>query len=139
MQASEPTNSADPTPTFDDLKLSEPVKRALDEIGYEQPTPVQLATYDLAVSGRDIIVQARTGTGKTAAFAIPLVDKLVRRDRGVQALVLAPTRELALQSAREIARIGKHTGIRAAAVYGGAPMGRQIEELAEGAQIVSGT
>jgi ATP-dependent RNA helicase DeaD len=125
--------------TFDELSLSDEIKRALDEIGYVNPTPVQLATYELAASGRDLIVQARTGTGKTAAFAIPLLDRIVKRDRGVQALVLAPTRELALQSAREITRIGKHKAIRATAIYGGAPMGRQIDELAAGAQIVSGT
>jgi ATP-dependent RNA helicase DeaD len=132
-------NSVSTTPTFDDLNLSEEVKRALDEIGYIEPTPVQLATYDLAIAGRDIIVQARTGTGKTAAFAIPLVDRLLRGEAGVQALVLAPTRELALQSSREIARIGKHKTLKTVAVYGGAPMGKQIEELAGGAQIVSGT
>ena len=86
-------------------------QRALDEIGYINPTPVQLATYGLAIAGRDIIVQARTGTGKTAAFGIPLVDKLVRDEPVVQALVLAPTRELALQSAREIERIGKHCNL----------------------------
>jgi ATP-dependent RNA helicase DeaD len=139
MNASQQMEPVEVMPTFDALSLSEDVRRALDEIGYVNPTPVQLATYDLAIAGRDIIVQARTGTGKTAAFAIPLVDKLLRQEAGVQALVLAPTRELALQSAKEIARIGKHRGLRAAAVYGGAPMGRQIEELAAGAQIVSGT
>jgi ATP-dependent RNA helicase DeaD len=139
MSATEPTDEAVAPLTFDALSLSEEVRTALDEIGYVNPTPVQLAIYDLAVEGRDIIVQARTGTGKTAAFAIPLVDRILSSEPGVKALVLAPTRELALQSAREIARIGKHKGIRAAAVYGGAPMGRQIEELAAGAQIVSGT
>src|SRR3954454_6982386 len=88
MDQAEPTS---PPPTFDALNLSEPVKRALDEIGYLNPTPVQLATYQVAISGRDLIVQARTGTGKTAAFAIPLVDKIVRNEPVVQALVLAPT------------------------------------------------
>ena len=126
-------------PTFDALPLSEDVRRALDEIGYTHPTPVQLATYEPAVAGRDIIVQARTGTGKTAAFAIPLADKIVKNEPHVQALVLAPTRELALQSTKELSRIGRYRNLRAAAVYGGAPMGRQIEELEAGAQIVSGT
>ncbi len=139
MDVTQQTQNTEVPPTFDQLSLSDEVKRALDEIGYINPTPVQLATYELAVAGRDLIVQARTGTGKTAAFAIPLLDRIVKRDRGVQALVLAPTRELALQSAREIARIGKHKDIRATAIYGGAPMGRQIDELAAGAQIVSGT
>jgi ATP-dependent RNA helicase DeaD len=139
MEATQQSGPADREPTFNDLSLTEEVKRALDEIGYVNPTPVQLATYDLVVEGRDVIVQARTGTGKTAAFAIPIVDRLVRPERGVQVLVLAPTRELALQSAKEIQRIGKHRGVRTAAVYGGAPMGRQVDELAAGAQIVSGT
>jgi ATP-dependent RNA helicase DeaD len=134
-----PTASPTPSPTFDALKLSPEVRRALDEIGYTTPTPVQLAAYEPAISGRDIIVQARTGTGKTAAFAIPLADRLVTSKKGVQALVLAPTRELALQSARELDRIGVHRGLRTTAVYGGAPMGKQISELSEGAQIVSGT
>jgi ATP-dependent RNA helicase DeaD len=125
--------------TFDALKLTPEVRRALDEIGYTKPTPVQIATYEPAISGRDVIVQARTGTGKTAAFAIPLADRLVTNKPGVQALVLAPTRELALQSARELDRIGVHRGLKTTAVYGGAPMGKQISDLSEGAQIVSGT
>src|SRR3954469_17398877 len=112
---------------FAALRLGEPVQRALDEIGYSEPTPVQAATYPLAVAGRDIIVQARTGTGKTAAFGIPLVDKLVTSERHVQALVLAPTRELALQSQREIARLGQHKRVHVVAIYGGAPMGKQVE------------
>ncbi|HEX2679135.1 MAG TPA: DEAD/DEAH box helicase, partial [Polyangiales bacterium] len=124
---------------FASLNLSEEVRRALDEIGYTQPTPVQEATYPLAVDGKDIIVQARTGTGKTAAFGIPLVDKIVTTDPVVQALVLAPTRELALQSQREIARLGQHRRLQTVAVYGGAPMGKQIDDLRAGAQIVSGT
>jgi ATP-dependent RNA helicase DeaD len=139
MSAIEQTDQEVILPTFDTLNLTEEVRRALEEIGYLRPTPVQLATYNMAVAGQDIIVQARTGTGKTAAFAIPLVDKMLRDESVVQALVLAPTRELALQSAKEIARIGKHRNVRVAAVYGGAPMGKQIDELAEGAQIVSGT
>ncbi len=126
-------------PTFDAIPLSEPVRRAVDEMGWVNPTPVQLATYEPAVDGRDLIVQARTGTGKTGAFGIVIADKLVTADPGVQALVLAPTRELALQSARELSKIGKHNGIRTSAVYGGAPMERQVRELEAGAQVVSGT
>jgi len=132
--AAEPARSG-----FAELHLSEPVLRALDEIGYSDPTPVQTATYPVAITGRDLIVQARTGTGKTAAFGIPLVDKLVSPDPHVQALVLAPTRELAVQSQREIARLAQHKQLHTVAIYGGAPMGRQVEELRSGAQIVSGT
>jgi ATP-dependent RNA helicase DeaD len=126
-------------PTFDRLPLTVETRRAIDEMGFVTPTPVQIESFGPAVDGRDLIVQARTGTGKTAAFGLPLVDRLVVAEPRVQALILAPTRELALQSAREIERIGKHKSLRTAAVYGGAPMERQVHELASGAQIVSGT
>ncbi|HJL15714.1 MAG TPA: DEAD/DEAH box helicase [Sandaracinaceae bacterium LLY-WYZ-13_1] len=129
----------DDAPSFDDLGLSDEVRRAIDEMGFAEPTPVQAATVGPAREGHDLIVQARTGTGKTAAFGLPLVDGLVQPEGGPQALILAPTRELALQSSREIGRIGAHTGIRTAAVYGGAPIERQVRELEAGAQIVSGT
>lgn len=142
MTISEQTDSPDASPeqpTFDSLPLSEPTRRAIDEIGWQEPTAVQLATYEPMVQGKDLIVQARTGTGKTAAFGLPLVDRLLRPEPRVQALVLAPTRELALQSQREIERLGKHTEIAVAAVYGGAPMDPQIRHLKQGTQIVSGT
>ncbi len=126
-------------PSFDALPLTEPVRRAIDEIGWTHPTPVQLETYELAAAGRDLVVQSRTGTGKTAAFGLPIVDRLVRPEPHVQALVLAPTRELALQSQRELQRLARHIGLRAVAIYGGAPMDKQIRQLREGAQIVSGT
>ncbi|MBK8173570.1 MAG: DEAD/DEAH box helicase [Sandaracinaceae bacterium] len=76
--------------------LSPEVRRAVDELGFTTPTPVQVAAFAPAVAGRDLLVQARTGTGKTAAFGLPLVDRLVSSEKGVQALILAPTRELAL-------------------------------------------
>ncbi|MEZ4251478.1 MAG: DEAD/DEAH box helicase [Polyangiales bacterium] len=126
-------------PTFASLGLSEPVLRAIEEVGWTAPTPVQAECFPLAVEGKDLIVQSRTGTGKTGAFGLPLVDKLVDARPGVQALVLAPTRELALQSARELGKLGAHRGLHTTAVYGGAPMEKQIRELAQGAQIVSGT
>src|SRR5688500_13159388 len=127
------------TISFDALGLSEEVRRAVDEMGFADPTPVQAAVFGPATRGEDLVVQARTGTGKTAAFGLPLVDRLVKADGGAQVLILAPTRELALQSSREIAKLGQYRGIRTAAVYGGAPMDRQVRELREGAQIVSGT
>ena len=134
------TDTTDDTGTsFADLGLSDEVLRAIEDMGFAEPTPVQAAAYGPAVEGLDLIVQARTGTGKTAAFGLPLVDRLVDEDGGPQALILAPTRELALQSAREIGRLGTHLGIRTAAVYGGAPIERQVRELEGGAQIVSGT
>ena len=126
-------------PTFDLLPLTPDTRRAIDEMGFVTPTPVQIESFGPAVEGRDLIVQARTGTGKTAAFGLPLVDRIVVPEPRVQALILAPTRELALQSAREIERLGKHKSLRTVAVYGGAPMERQVHELESGAQIVSGT
>src|SRR5689334_8246162 len=101
----EPASPSTTTPTFDALPLTPETRRAIDEMGFTEPTPVQLACFEPAGAGSDLIVQARTGTGKTAAFGLPLVDKRVRGDGGQQALILAPTRELALQSAKEIERI----------------------------------
>ena len=127
-------------PTFDALPLSAEVRRAIDELGYVHPTPVQLAVFEPAVRGKDLVVQARTGTGKTASFGLPLVDGIVKRGlSAVQALVLCPTRELALQVTREVDALAKHRGVRCAAVYGGAPMARQVADIRAGAQIVVGT
>ena len=126
--------------TFDSLPLSQEVKRAISELGYLTPTPVQLAVFGPASEGKSLVVQARTGTGKTAAFGLPLVDALLRRSQqAVQALVLTPTRELALQVAAEIGRLGQHRGVRIAAIYGGAAMQPQIDELASAPHIVVGT
>ncbi|HEX6767422.1 MAG TPA: DEAD/DEAH box helicase [Polyangiaceae bacterium] len=127
-------------PTFDALPLTPEVRRAVDELGYVHPTPVQLAVFEPATRGKDLVVQARTGPGKTAAFGLPIVDQLVKKNlAAVQALVLCPTRELALQVTREVTALAKHRGIRPAAVYGGAPMPRQVAEIKAGAQLVIGT
>src|SRR5437762_13617146 len=94
--------AAAPPPTFDVLRLSAEVRRAIDELGYVHPTPVQRAVFDPVSRGADLVVQARTGTGKTAAYGMPMVDAVVRRSSAVvQVLVLCPTRELALQVGRE--------------------------------------
>src|SRR5882672_1473784 len=131
---------AAPPPTFDALKLSSEVRRAVDELGYVHPTPVQRAVFDPVSRGSDLVVQARTGTGKTAAYGLPMVDAVVRRSSAVvQVLVLCPTRELALQVAREIEALAKYRGTKIAAVYGGAPMGAQVQKINDGAQIVAGT
>jgi ATP-dependent RNA helicase DeaD len=127
-------------PTFDVLPLGADIRRAIDAMGYVHPTPVQRAVFEPAVRGRSLVVQARTGTGKTAAFGLPMIDQLVKKSvAAVQALVLCPTRELALQVSKELEQIAQFRGVRIAAVYGGAPMGRQIDQLASGAQIVVGT
>ncbi len=135
-----PAESSEPLATFDVLPLGEDVRKAVDELGYVHPTPVQRAVFEAAAEGADLVVQARTGTGKTAAFGLPLVDRLVKPQRqAVQALVLSPTRELALQINRELSALGKYRGLRFAPVYGGAPMQRQIDDIRDGAQFVIGT
>ena len=125
---------------LDVLPLSPDVRAAVDALGYVEPTPVQLAVFEPASEGKSIVVQARTGTGKTAAFGLPLVDRIIARNlEKPQALVLVPTRELAIQVTREIEALSKTRGTRLACIYGGAPMGKQVEALAGGAQIVIGT
>jgi ATP-dependent RNA helicase DeaD len=136
---SDATESRESPPTFDDIPLSSAVRRAVDELGFTNPTPVQRAAFEPAAEGRDLIVQSRTGTGKTLAFGLPLVDRLVRAGEGPSALILAPTRELSLQSERALTALGKYVGVRSVAIYGGAPMERQVAQLREGAEIVSGT
>ena len=127
-------------PTFDAIPLSAELRRAIDGCGYTHPTPVQLAVFEPATRGKNLVVQARTGTGKTAAFGMPILDVLVRKSLAkVQALILTPTRELALQITRELERLGEFRGTKLACIYGGAPMGKQIEQLEQGAQVVVGT
>jgi ATP-dependent RNA helicase DeaD len=140
MSTETTTEAEAPPPTFDSLPLSAELRRAIDELGYTHPTPVQRAVFEPAVRGADLVVQAQTGTGKTASFAMPLVDSLVKRSVNVvQALILCPTRELALQVNRELEALGKHRNIHCTAVYGGAPMPRQVEAIQGGAQVVVGT
>ncbi len=135
-----PAESASTEPTFDVLPLGADVRRAIDAMGYRHPTPVQRAVFEPAAEGKSLVVQARTGTGKTAAFGLPLVDRLVRSSvKAVQAMVLCPTRELALQVGREIELLGQFRGTKTAAIYGGASMSKQVDAIAGGAQIVVGT
>src|SRR5215470_17654216 len=135
-----PEAPAEPAlPTFDELGLHPDVKLALDEMGYLAPTPVQTAVYKPVSEGKDLLVQSRTGTGKTTAFGLPTISKLIPTHRAPQALILAPTRELALQVSRELTQLGKHRGILVEAIYGGAPIGKQIRALRDGVHIVVGT
>ena len=139
MSESETESNTAP-PTFDSLPLSQELRQAVDELGYTHPTPVQRAVFEPAARGRDLVVQARTGTGKTAAFGMPLIDSVVKKGTAeVQALILCPTRELGLQVSRELEALGKHRGVKVAAVYGGAPMPKQVQQIQDGAQIVAGT
>jgi ATP-dependent RNA helicase DeaD len=129
-----------PKTTFAELGLGSAVLRALLDMGFTEPMEVQCSAIPLVREGRDILVQSRTGSGKTAAFAIPFADWIADpKEPFPQAIVLLPTRELALQVAAETARICATTDIAVVPVYGGAPMGRQIEQLREKAQIVCGT
>ncbi|HEY3110448.1 MAG TPA: DEAD/DEAH box helicase [Chloroflexota bacterium] len=131
--------------SFADLGLSADVLRAVEELGYEAATPIQEATIGLLLQGRDVIGQAQTGTGKTAAFAIPMIERLdpgLVDERGrarVQGLVLAPTRELAVQVAEATHRLGRHKGVTVLPIYGGQPIDRQLRALRSGIQIVVGT
>ena len=124
---------------FSTLELSEPLSRAVQAMGFETPTPIQARAIPLLLAGRDLIGQAQTGTGKTAAFALPLIQKMNAASRETQALVLAPTRELAVQVAGGIHDLAKFTGLRVVPVYGGQPIDRQLRALQNGAQIVVGT
>ncbi len=125
--------------SFDDLGLAEPVARAVAEAGFETPTPIQARAIPILLAGRDLIGQAQTGTGKTAAFALPLIQRADPSRAETQALVLAPTRELAVQVAGGIHALAKHTGLRVVPVYGGQPIDRQFRALRAGAHIVVGT
>ena len=128
-----------PTKSFQDLGLSETTLESLAAMNYETPTPVQQQAIPLALSGKDLVVQSRTGTGKTAAFGIPVVESIDADQPVVQAMALTPTRELTAQVCEELSRIGQARGLKVIAIYGGDSMDRQIAGLEGGAQIVVGT
>lgn len=113
--------------------------KALEKMGFEEATPIQAETIPLAMQGKDVIGQAQTGTGKTAAFGIPMIEKIDKSAKTIQGLVVAPTRELAIQVAEEINRLGRFKGIRTLPVYGGQHMDRQIRALKDGPHIVVAT
>ncbi len=125
--------------TFADLGLSPELLRAVQEAGFSAPMPVQARVIPIVLSGRDVIVQAQTGTGKTAAFALPILHQRHPLEHRVQALILTPTRELALQVTAVFQQLGRYTGARVVPVYGGQPIERQIRALRDGADIVVGT
>jgi ATP-dependent RNA helicase DeaD len=127
-----------PATGFADLGLAPELLAALETLGYEEPTPIQVQAIPLLLSGRDVIGRAATGTGKTAAFALPLAQR-IDPDGGVQALILAPTRELAVQVAEATHKYGSRRGVRVLAVYGGQAIDRQLRELRRGVHVVVGT
>ncbi len=125
---------------FADLQLSQPLLRALQDVGYEIPSPIQAATIPVLLENRDVLGQAQTGTGKTAAFALPILSRLDLSQRTPQALVLAPTRELALQVAEAFQRYATHIpGFHVLPIYGGQSYIPQLAALKRGVHVVVGT
>ena len=128
------------TRPFQQLGLGAEILKALKENGFEEPFPIQEAAIPLILKGVDVIGQAHTGTGKTAAFALPILSKIkIRRNGPIQALILVPTRELAVQVTNEINKFARYTGIRTVAIYGGQSIGLQHNQLRRGIQIVVAT
>ena len=110
---------------FEDLGLKEEIQKAIQDLGYKDPFPIQEAAIPVLLTGRDVVGQAHTGSGKTAAFALSMLQDIQPRN-GIQGLIVAPTRELAMQITEEIRKFGKYTKIKVATVYGGQGMGLQI-------------
>src|ERR1700730_9660056 len=131
--------TASTTRSFADLNLCAETLASLDAMGYQAPTEVQAETVPRALAGKDLVVQSRTGTGKTAAFGIPLVERVHPAADHVQAVALAPTRELAMQVAREVAELGRGRGVKVETIYGGDSMDRQLEGIRAGAHVIVGT
>jgi ATP-dependent RNA helicase DeaD len=127
------------TTEFSVLNLRPELVQAVTERGYTEPTPIQSAIIPLMLAGADVIGQAQTGTGKTAAFALPILNNLEPNQRRAQALVMTPTRELAMQVANAIYEYGKHRGVRVLAIYGGSSYSRQMTRLQKGVDVVVGT
>lgn len=127
------------TTKFEDLGISPATLKSLKRMGFEEATPVQAETIPLSLQNKDLIGQAQTGTGKTAAFGIPLIDKIDKNSNVIQGLVVAPTRELAVQVSEELYKIGYGKRVRVLAIYGGQDINRQIRALKTHPQIIVGT
>jgi ATP-dependent RNA helicase DeaD len=133
-------NDVSTLPSFSDLALIEPVLRALKDVGYETPSPIQAQTIPLLLKGKDVLGQAQTGTGKTAAFALPILSRIDLNKKDPQVLVLAPTRELAIQVAEAFQRYASHLkGFHVLPIYGGQDYSTQLRQLKRGAHVVVGT
>lgn len=125
---------------FTDMGLSEPIMKAIEDLGFEEATPIQTAAIPVIMDGRDVTGHSKTGTGKTIAFGIPALQMIDADDKRPQVLVLCPTRELAIQAAGEIRKLIKYIeGIKVVPIYGGQPIDRQIKALKQGVQIIIGT
>jgi ATP-dependent RNA helicase DeaD len=133
--------TGEPGTSFADLSLRPELLRALSDLGYEEPTPIQREAIPPVLEGHDVLGQAATGTGKTAAFALPVLQRLSGKGRGgaPMALVLVPTRELAMQVSEAIHRYGRELGARVLPIYGGQPIGRQLKALQRGVDVVVAT
>ena len=125
---------------FEELQIDDRILRAVEDMGFEEASPIQAKAIPVVLEGKDIVGQAQTGTGKTAAYSIPMLQKIDPSVKKVQAIVLCPTRELAVQVAEEIRRLAKYmSDIKVLPVYGGQEIVRQIKSLKTGVQIVVGT
>jgi ATP-dependent RNA helicase DeaD len=128
------------TLSFEDLAIPEAIHQAIQDLGFEEPTPIQSLSIPVIMDGRDIIGQAHTGTGKTAAFGIPLLSGIDTKNRETQAMVICPTRELAIQVSEELSRLSAHMkGVSVIPVYGGQPIERQFQALRKGVQVIIAT
>lgn len=127
--------------TFKELDLIEPILRALQQTGYTTPTPIQEQAIPVLLKGKDLLGCAQTGTGKTAAFAIPLIQRLYQSDhkKGIKALILTPTRELAIQIGENFDQYAKYTGVKHAVIFGGVPQKAQVDALKRGIQVLIAT
>lgn len=127
------------TVSFEELGLSQDLLKSIEDLGFEEPSPIQLLAIPSLLAGRDVVGQAQTGTGKTAAFGLPILEKIVP-GKNIQALVLCPTRELAIQVAEELGKLAGHKrAVSILPIYGGQPIDRQFRALAKGVQVVVGT
>lgn len=124
---------------FNELSIEKPLLDSVEKMGFEEATPIQAETIPVALKGKDVIGQAQTGTGKTAAFGLPMLNKINSKEKRVQGLVIAPTRELAIQVQEELYELSKFKKVKVMSVYGGASIGHQIKQIKQGAQIVVGT
>lgn len=139
-ESGEEGNGQESTMRYEDADIDERILRAVTELGFEQMTPIQEQAIPIFMSGQDIIGQAQTGTGKTAAFGIPILQKIDPEDRSLQAVILCPTRELAMQAADQLRKFSKYMhGIKVLPIYGGQDIVKQIKNLKGGVQIVVGT
>lgn len=124
---------------FSELGLSDSLLKAIKRSGYEEATPIQEQTIPMVLEGKDVIGQAQTGTGKTAAFGLPIIENVDTENPNIQAIIISPTRELAIQTQEELYRLGKDKHVRVQVVYGGADIRRQIKSLKQHPQILVGT